>query len=433
MQISDPYLVPNANIKSAFEAMVPGSKSLTNRAVIAAALCEDKVNLVRPLISEDTDVASAALAQLGVKFEKSDHEWVIDASGWSVQDQIDAPNLYLANAGTAVRFLSAVLAAKSMNCRVHGSQRMHERPIELLLKGLSDLGANIQAEKDNGCPPIHIKKSDFVGGKTVLSGQVSSQFFSGLMMACPFAKNESIIEVSDQWLSKPYIEMTASMLRDFGIEMSIGKSSIIIPGQQTYKSPGVYHIEPDASAATYPIGLAVIHGIPVTLKGLGTNSLQGDVRYHEVLQAMGCKVVIKSNELSITPPEKLKAIQMDLNHIPDAAMTVVVLCAIAKGQSRLSGLRNLAFKECDRLKALETELQKIGADVVANEDGFVIHGRSLSEFHGAEIETYKDHRMAMCLSLLGTKVSEMNILNPMCVTKTYPNYWEDLNDWLGLI
>lgn len=430
MSLPDPYIVPQHRRNSAFEAVVPGSKSLTNRAVIAASLCREPVTLLRPLVSEDTDVASQALSELGVQFKKGQDQWIVDASNWHDGNLEKIPDLYLANAGTAVRFLSAVFAAKSMSCRIHGSKRMHERPIDLLIQGLSDLGANIRSEKDNGCPPLLIEQSSLKGGHTVLSGQVSSQFFSGLMMAAPLAESQTVIEVSDEWLSKPYIEMTASMLKDFGIRVEVGQKAITIAGGQTYQSPGVYAIEPDASAATYPLGLAVLHGVAITLKGLGSDSLQGDVKFCEVLEAMGCEVHLKAKEIYVNPPQQLKAIEMDLNELPDAAMTVVVLCAVANGSSHLWGLKNLAFKECDRLKALETELQKVGAKVQAYEDGFKIEGCSIVNLHGAEIETYKDHRMAMCLGILGTLVKDMKIGDPGCVSKTYPTFWDDLNTWL---
>jgi 3-phosphoshikimate 1-carboxyvinyltransferase len=307
---------------------------------------------------------------------------------------------------------------------------MHERPIDLLIQGLNDLGANIRSEKNNGCPPLIIDQSNLKGGHTVLSGQVSSQFFSGLMMAAPLAQTDTVIEVSDEWLSKPYIEMTALMLKDFGIQVEIGEKTISIPGSQQYISPGEYPIEPDASAATYPLGLAVLQGVPVTLNGLGSDSLQGDVKFCEVLKVMGCDVSLKEKEIYVDPPNELRAIEMDLNELPDAAMTVVVLCAVAKGKSHLWGLKNLAFKECDRLKALEAELQKVGAKVEAYEDGFRIEGCAVSDFHGAEIATYNDHRMAMCLGILGTLVPDMKICDPGCVSKTYPKFWDDLQSWL---
>ena len=431
MPISDPYLVPQGKITSKFVAYVPGSKSLTNRAVIAAALCVEKVLLKRPLLSEDTEVASVALKQLGVKFTEKGEDWEIDASEFGLNLQNKDLNLFLANAGTAVRFLSSVLAAKGISCRVHGSDRMHERPIEILLKGLKDLGATIDSEKENGCPPLLIGNSTLKGGETELSGQVSSQFFSGLMMACPLASGKSTVKVSDEWLSKPYIEMTSQMLKSFGVDAKVNESTITIEGQQAYKSPGEYQIEPDASAATYPLALGVLQKAPVCLKGLGKGSLQGDVKFVDVLKEMGCEVTVDTTEINVTPPDTLKAISLDLNHIPDAAMTVVVLCALANGKSHLSGLRNLAFKECDRLKALETELQKVGAKVTAYEDGFHIEGVPMESLHGAKIETYKDHRMAMCLGILGTVVPGIEILDPGCVNKTFPEFWDSLKEWLA--
>jgi 3-phosphoshikimate 1-carboxyvinyltransferase len=426
-------VIPVRPLSQAFTARVPGSKSITNRALIAAALSETPVTLRGPLSSEDTDVAMAAMKKLGVNVSVSEGSWTVDGRsfGQDLGNNSDKTDFYLANAGTAVRFLSAVLCAKGLPCRVHGTERMHQRPIELLLQGLRDLGGDIQSELNTGCPPLLIGTAGLRGGQTEISGQVSSQFFSGLMMAAPFAKSESTINVSDEWLSLPYIEMTATMLKEFGIESNIDhqKGSITISAPQTYRGPKVYDIEPDATAATYPMGLGVLHGVPMTLEGLDRSALQGDVAFVDALVQMGCEVKEENNHFLISRSTPLKAIQMDLNNIPDAAMTVAVLCSVAEGKSQLTGLKNLAFKECDRLQALATELNKMGAKVEAHADGFNIQGIPLSSLKGANIETYHDHRMAMCLSLLGTLVEGVNILNPSCVQKTYPNYWEDLQQW----
>lgn len=423
------YQIRKTVLKNPFTARVPGSKSITNRALFAASLCDEPVLLTGPLESEDTTVASEALKSFGVIIEQRDEGWWID--GRNATAQGSDHSIFLANAGTAVRFLSSILVAKGWPCRVHGTPRMHERPIGPLLDGLKGLGGEIASELNNQCPPLVIGETGLSGGETSISGQVSSQFFSGLMMAAPLAKASSVVSVTDSWLSLPYIHLTANLLKSFGIETAIdeNKGQIHIPGNQTYHSPGKYDIEPDATAATYPMGLAMLHCVPLEFQGLNLEALQGDIAFVEVLKALGAQVKNHADFIKITPPEKMASISMDLNHIPDAAMTAVVLCSVAEGKSQLYGLKNLAYKECDRLMALKTELSKMGAKIEIHEDGFVIEGVPHTELHGANIETYHDHRMAMCLSLLGTLVENTIILDPGCVGKTYPNYWDDLRAW----
>lgn len=414
-----------------YQARVPGSKSLTNRAIIAAILCEKEVVLEGVLESEDTQLAKDAAIEMGASIETSGTTWTVRPNMFPKPS--DKPfSLYMGNSGTTVRFMSAVICALGLETEIDGSERMRERPLDLLIDAVNKLGGQIESVKGTGCPPLKTAKKAIQGGEVELSGQVSSQYFSGLMMACPIAKENSIIRVSDVWLSLPYIEMTQQMLECFGIKMTLKEKSIEICGGQKYKSPGVYQIEPDASAATYPLGLGALHNVPVTIPGLGSQSLQGDVRFAEVLGMMGCDIQIDKHEIQLKSSGKLKAIQTDLNDIPDAAMTVVVLCCLAEGTSRLTGLKNLAFKECDRLKALETECNKMGAKVKADSDGFTIEGVSRNELKAATIETYKDHRIAMCCSLLGTLVDGVKIIDPRCVEKTYPNFFEDLHAWLGL-
>ena len=421
-----------------FEAEVPGSKSLTNRALIAAALCSSPVTLLGALSSEDTEVASEALRSMGVKIDMQGSTWEVDASAFQANGPAILPNgqnvakeLYLANAGTAVRFMSAVLCAKGIECKITGSERMHERPIELMLQGLRDLGGDIAALHNNGCPPLKIGRGGLKGGSTAISGQVSSQYFSGLMMAAPLALNAVNIRVTDEWLSFPYIEMTARLLQDFGVKVKLSKEGLIaIEAPQTYVSPGNYRIEPDATAATYPLALGVLHGVGVKVLGLTLDSLQGDVEFAKVVERMGCQLHCDAKGIQLSRRGPLQGIEANLNHIPDAAMTVAVLCSVAQGHSRLTGLKNLAFKECDRLRALATELNKLGCRVEAHGDGFNIEGVPVTRLKGANIATYRDHRMAMCLSLLGTLVEGVVIEDPQCVEKTYPCYWDDLKTWL---
>jgi 3-phosphoshikimate 1-carboxyvinyltransferase len=422
--------VPTKNILKGFEAKVPGSKSLTNRALIAAFLCDKPVLLKGCLESEDTILAKKVAEELGVEIKCDKDHWLIDGSNLNRSSK--SLDLFMGNSGTTLRFMSSVLCAKGIACVIKGTDRMHQRPVELLINALNKLGGDIKSIEGTGCPPLEIKSKVMQGGEVSLSGQVSSQYFSGLMLAAPLLETKSIIKVSDAWLSLPYIQMTHRMLESFSIKMDLNDDHILIPGNQIFKSPGEYSIEPDASAATYPLALGVLHNVSVNIPQLGRNSLQGDTRFVDRLKKMGCEVEVKDNEIKMKGCESIVALNDDLNDIPDAAMTLVVLCSIAKGHSKLTGLKNLAFKECDRLTALETELNKMGAKVVANEDGFEIEGVSLDSLKPAEIETYKDHRIAMCLSLLGTLVPGVTILDPMCVEKTYPQFWKDLDLWMGV-
>lgn len=424
------YDVPTLLLQRPIDARPPGSKSLTNRAFIASALCGSPVELRHGLESEDTDLAGEALRVLGIAVKKEGTTFHIRGPLRAASGA--APELFLGNAGTAVRFLSSVLCAAGVPCRIDGTARMRQRPIGSLLDALRGLGGAIESEAGNGCVPLRIGPGGLEGGAATVTGAISSQFFSGLMMAAPLARNETVIRIEGELLSRPYVTMTARLLKDFGVEATVGETAIVIPGGQSYRSPGVYEIEPDASAATYPLGLGVLHGVPVTIRGLGRLSLQGDVAFCDVLEKAGCRVVREDASIHVEPPARLRGVgELDLREIPDAAMTAVTLLAVAEGRSRLTGLRNLKFKECDRLSALETELGRLGAKVKAFDDGFEIEGVPLASLHGAEITTYQDHRMAMCLALLGTRVSGVRILDPGCVAKTYPGFWSDLEGWLG--
>lgn len=393
-------------------------------------MCNQAVELVFPLDSDDSAVAALAIQRIGGLVEKGEMTWLVD--GRLIRPSSPPPTLFLGNAGTAVRFLSAVLTAKGIPCLIDGTERMRERPAGILLTALQELGGSIESTEQNDCPPLRISEGGLKGGQVEMSGEVSSQFFSGIMMAAPFASKDVLLKVQGEWLSKPYIVMTARLLKSFGIETEIRDREIFVPAGQSYRSPGRYPIEPDASAATYPLALGALHSTTVVIMDLGEDSLQGDVRFLEVLESMGCTVRRYSDRIEMTPPEKLSPLEeYNAGDIPDAAMTLVVLLAMTRGKSKLTGLKNLKFKECDRLSALETELRKVGAKVNAFDDGFEIEGIEVGDLRPAEIETYHDHRMAMCMSLIGTLYDGMTILDPSCVEKTYPNYFADLEKWLS--
>jgi 3-phosphoshikimate 1-carboxyvinyltransferase len=413
----------------------PGSKSLTNRLLVMAGLCAADVTLEGALTSEDTQMASGALEKLGLRIDRQDDRWTIQGSLLESQARREEPvEIFLGNSGTSTRFLSAVLCALGLNVRVDGTERMRERPIGLLIKALTDLGGVIESEKGNDCPPLKIggDGNRLRGGKTELSGEVSSQYFSGLMLAAPLAKGSVQLRVTDQFLSRPYIEMTAALMERFQVQARVGDFEIEIPANQTYQSPGTITVEPDATSASYPLVLGMLHGQSVTIEGVDQSSVQGELEILDHLQTMGARVEWGQGRLTLRPPATRYPLgEVDLNRLPDAAMTLLTLAAVTPGEHKLTGLRNLAVKECDRLTALETELQKMGAHVEAHSDGFTVWGIPSANLHPARLATYKDHRMAMCLALLGTICPGTRIEDPRCVEKTYPRFWGDLESWLG--
>ena len=445
--LPDPYPVRQVHLTQGFSARPPGSKSLTNRALIMAALTGEAVTLVNPLTSEDTEVAKDALRALGVQIKELDSgDWLVDGSGLTAP--AEPPTLYLGNAGTAMRFLTAVLCARGIACTLDGSPRMRERPMHDLIQALQDLGGDVTSQFDNGCPPIVIGPGGLRGGETTMSGQVSSQFFSALMLAAPLAKQDVVIHIKDELLSRPYVEMTAKLLYEsFNFQLVVDLKTIKVAGHQSLNlSKKSIPIETDASAATYPLGLAVLQrapkchvdGIRLPTWGADSQNLQGDINFVHFLRSLGYEPPILSGgplEIYLKTNE-CKPLTANLQEIPDAAMTLVTLLAVVPGHSSLTGLRNLAFKECDRLSALETELGRLGCDIKVrpDRDGFEINGVDSSNLKmptDGPLRTYKDHRMAMCLAILGTIVpGGVEIEDPRCVEKTYPTFWRDLADWI---
>jgi 3-phosphoshikimate 1-carboxyvinyltransferase len=412
----------------------PGSKSLTNRLLILAALCPEDVVLQGALTSEDTEMASGALEKLGCRIERDGTDWTVRGALMQHPGTAPVTEIFLGNSGTSTRFLSAVLCALGLNVRVDGTERMHERPIGLLIRALQDLGGQIESEKNNDCPPLIIggQGQRLRGGQTRLSGEVSSQYFSGLMMAAPLAREAVHLRVTDQFLSRPYIEMTAVIMARFGLEARVLEREILIPANQQYRSPGRIPVEPDATSASYPLVLAMLHGQEVTIQGLDQQSVQGELELVRHLESMGARVHWGTGQITLQAPATRQPLgEVDLNRLPDAAMTLLALAAVTPGEHNLVGLRNLAVKECDRLSALETELRKMGARVTAHADGFQVQGIPAADLRPARLATYKDHRMAMCLALLGTLCPGTVIEDPRCVEKTYPEFWHHLERWLG--
>ncbi|MEK7523915.1 MAG: 3-phosphoshikimate 1-carboxyvinyltransferase [Patescibacteria group bacterium] len=391
---------------------VPGSKSLTNRAILAAALAKGKSQLKGALESDDTKYMIQALKKLGIRILKKGNILKIQGGKLTATPH----SLFCGNAGTTMRFLAAVLATQSFTSKLTGSPRMKKRPIGDLADALQSLGAKIQFIGENGFPPIQIR-GPLQGGICHIKGDVSSQFLSGLLMATPLAQKNVTIKVQGELVSKPYIDMTLKLMQKFGVSVNRkGYQEFSICAGQRYK-PTSMNIEGDASSASYFWGISALTGQAIEVENVTQDSSQADAAFQKIAMAM------RQKDGALKPLGKINA-----SNFPDSAMTLAVLCAFAEGKSELHGLANLRVKECDRLHALATELRKIGTRVDELDDGLRIHGDPQT-LHGGVIGTYDDHRMAMCFGMAGFAVPGIIIKNPACVKKTYPNFWKDLK-WL---
>ena len=414
-------VIPTAGI--APEHAVPGSKSYTNRALAIAAMADGRTTLRGALVSDDTRVARAALESLGIKVDFVDGTFVVHGMGGRFNEP-GAP-LFLGNSGTATRFLTAMMTLQGFSSIITGNDRMQERPIADLLTALNELGAEVVSERGNGCPPVRIGGTRLQGGRATVSGAISSQFLSALLMAAPYARQDVVLEVRDTLVSVPYVDLTLDIMARFGVEVEHDDYRLFrIPGRQVYAARD-YEIEGDASSASYFWGLAALLGQSMCVTNVPSDSVQGDTRFLQVLERMGCTVTQRQG-WHVAGPQQLRALgEIDLNALPDAAMTVAVLAAFCDGETRLCNIGNLRVKETDRLHALVTELRKIGAAVTELPDGLHVQGAPAT-LHGAEIDTYDDHRMAMCFGMAGARLPGIRIREPGCVAKTYPDFWDDL-------
>jgi 3-phosphoshikimate 1-carboxyvinyltransferase len=410
---------------------VPGSKSLTNRALVLGALAGRGQGCVlrRVLRSEDTEVMLTALRALGfqvqVPLPYSESDTVIQVGSGVGMSPIPATSadLFVANSGTTMRFLTAMVCLGQGRYRLDGMARMRERPIEDLLDALRQLGVRAFSERQNGCPPVIVEANGLNGGAVRIKGDVSSQFLSGLLMAAPLARGHTSIEVFGSLVSEPYVRMTVSLLRQWGVHVeSDSPSQFHVAGRQEYSRQQGYTIEPDASAASYFFGAAAITQGFVWVPDLTADSPQGDVRFIDVLERMGCLVSRTSKGINVQG-RSLRGIDVDMNDISDTVMTLGAVALFADGPTTIRNVAHIRHKETDRLAALAAELRRVGAEVEEFADGLRITPQPL---HGAEIETYNDHRMAMSMALVGLKVPGIVIKDPGCVAKTYPNFFSDL-------
>lgn len=407
-------------VKDRIEAILtlPGSKSYTHRALIAAALAPGESLLANALKAEDTEITARALASLGADLDWQGHTVRVHGTGGGLQ-AVPEPIL-LGNSGTSMRFLTAVAGLGQGSYRLSGTPRLCERPMGELLEALQDLGIQAAAEKGNHCPPVLVQGGGFRGGKTRLSGAVSSQYLSALLIIGPLAAQGVEIEITGELVSRPYVDITLSVLTAFGITFSReAYRRFVIPGGQSYRSRQ-YDIEADASSASYFWAAGALTRGRVTVANLDLESVQGDIDFLSVLARMGCHLTSSLEGLTVEGGP-LRGIHMDMAAMPDLVPTLAVLAAFAEGETVISGVAHLRHKESNRLAAVLTELGKMGITAEETPDGLRIVGGTP---RGAEIETYDDHRLAMSFAVAGLKAKGTVIRNPDCVAKSFPDFWE---------
>jgi len=409
---------------------LPGSKSISNRILLLAALSQGTTKIFDLLASDDTHVMLMALQKLGVKWEQIGESQDYIVHGINGVLPVHQADLFMGNAGTAIRPLTAALAVIGGDYTLHGVSRMHERPIGDLVDALNAVGTQIKYTGQPGYPPLHIRRGHIHAQRMQVRGNVSSQFLTALLMAAPLMAiaHAVTIEVVGELISKPYIEITLNLMQRFGVKVErAGWQAFTIPAGQKYVSPGSIHVEGDASSASYFLAAGAIAGGPVRVEGVGRDSIQGDVRFVEALERMGATITMGDNWIEARSNGVLKAIDADFNHIPDAAMTIAVAALYADGPSTLRNIGSWRVKETDRIAAMATELRKVGATVEEGPD--YLRVVPPAEIRAAEIDTYDDHRMAMCFSLAsldgaGRRGNTMRINDPKCVAKTFPDYFE---------
>lgn len=417
--------------------ILPGSKSISNRALLLAALSSGTTTLKNLLDADDTQVMRNALRQLGLSvIDQANHVCVVE--GCNGKFPVREADLFMGNAGTAIRPLTAALAMQGGNYHLSGVARMHERPIRDLVDGLRQVGAKIEYELQEGYPPIQISAADIqIKDVVKVRGDVSSQFLTALLMALPLVALEPVrIEVVGELISRPYIDITLKLMARFGVKVSCPDSqSFVIPANTSnivYKSPGELSVEGDASSASYFLALGAIGNGPVRVLGVGKDSIQGDVVFADALALMGAKITAGEDWIEVAGVQnangKLNGITIDCTEIPDAAMTLAVAALFAEGPTRLNGIASWRFKETDRIAAMATELKKVGAIVEEGSDCIVIQAPASQDDWKSPsegIDTYDDHRMAMCFSLAAFGPHALKINDPNCVAKTFPTYFAE--------
>lgn len=372
-----------------------------------------------------------ALGQLGIALALDPAERVITVTGCGGKLPATRADVFVENSGTTARFLAAVLTLGQGIYRLDGAPRMRERPIQDLVDALRALGADVSSDQDTGCPPLLVRAAGLAGGVATVRGEISSQFLSGLLLSAPYAAQPIELVVEGELVSKPYVSMTLEVMRAFGVDVAAdGFARFHVPNDRPYQGRE-FAIEPDASAASYFFAAAAITGGEVRVEGLSRASLQGDVAFVDLLEQMGCDVRQEADAITVRGPalrgKQLRGVTCDMNAISDTVQTLAAVALFAEGPTTVTGVPHIRHKETDRLAALATELRKFGAEVEEHPDGLrITPPGSLAELHGAAIDTYRDHRMAMSLALVGLRVPGVTIRDPGCVAKTYPEFFDDL-------
>lgn len=409
-----------------FDAVVelPGSKSYTNRALLVAALARGQSTITEALASDDTRYMLTALRALGVEIEEPDpHTYVVTGAGGPFAAR--EADLFIGNAGTAARFLTAAVALGEGRFAVDGSEAMRKRPIEPLIEGLRQLGVEIASRFENGCPPVDVQASGIAGGRATMRGDISSQYFSALLMAAPYARADVEVVVDGDLVSAPYVTMTLSTMAEFGVRAEReGDRLFRIPSGQRYEGRS-YAVEPDASAASYFFAAAAVTGSRVVVPRLGSRSAQGDLGILEVLERMGCRVAVGEEAIEVQGPEQLRGVEADFSQMGDVATTLMAIAPFADSPTTVRGVAQTHYEESDRPVAAATELRRMGIEVEDDWDSVTI---TPGIPRPAAIETYDDHRIAMSFALPGLRVPGIRIKNPGTTAKTFPEYFEVLRE-----
>ncbi|ASJ38128.1 3-phosphoshikimate 1-carboxyvinyltransferase [Vibrio vulnificus] len=407
------------------EVNLPGSKSVSNRALLLAALAKGTTRLTNLLDSDDIRHMLNALTKLGVHYELSADKTVCVVEGLGRPfTATEAQELFLGNAGTAMRPLAAALCLGKGEFVLTGEPRMKERPIGHLVDALREAGAQIEYLENENYPPLKINATGLQAGTVNIDGSISSQFLTAFLMAAPLAQGEVKIHIVGELVSKPYIDITLQIMKQFGVDVvNNAYQEFIIPAGQSYVSPGQFLVEGDASSASYFLAAAAIKGGEIKVTGIGKNSIQGDIHFADALEKMGAEIEW-GEDYVISRVGRLKGIDMDYNHIPDAAMTIATTALFAQGTTAIRNVYNWRVKETDRLSAMATELRKVGAEVEEGEDYLIVNPPQ--QLTHAAIDTYDDHRIAMCFSLVALSDTPVTINDPKCTSKTFPDYFDKL-------
>jgi 3-phosphoshikimate 1-carboxyvinyltransferase len=401
---------------------IPGSKSLTNRALLISALTKGKTHLTNALFSDDSCYLAKALQTLGFDVELDEQNLEMIVTGLGGEIPAKKAELFIGNAGTAARFLTAFLTLGRGEFIIDGEPRMRERPIGDLVSALTQLGAELEATKN--CPPVKISASGLPGGKTNIAGDISSQFLSALLMVAPYAQTPIEITLSTELNSKPYVDLTLAIMRDFGVDIERDDYSLFAIHPTSYSPLSTYKIESDASAASYFFAAPAICGGTVRVENISRKSKQGDIAFLDILQQMGCEIKEGADFIEVTGTETLMGVDIDMRDIPDTAQTLAAVAPFASSSTRIRGIASARLKETDRIHATCTELVRLGVSVEEHDDGMTVY--PCEKIQPAAVQTYNDHRMAMAFSLIGLRVPGVVIENPSCVSKTFPDFFEIL-------